>query len=129
MLYVTDTHPFIWHLAEDERLSGDAAEVFRKAERGVAMVVVPTIVLAECMYLAEKHRVKVEFHDVLCKVQAALNYRVYPLDLTVILRAGELVKLREIHDRLIVATAQLLKARLITRDEGIRSSGHVETVW
>ncbi|RLI85755.1 MAG: type II toxin-antitoxin system VapC family toxin, partial [Candidatus Altiarchaeales archaeon] len=33
------------------------------------------------------------------------------------------------HDRVIVATAKLLNAKLITKDEEIKESGLVEVVW
>jgi PIN domain nuclease of toxin-antitoxin system len=39
------------------------------------------------------------------------------------------VKLADPHERIIVATAKLLNARLITKDEKIRNSKIVETIW
>ena len=39
------------------------------------------------------------------------------------------VKLEELHDRIIVATARLLDAKLITKDSDIVNSKLVETVW
>ncbi len=57
--YVTDTHPFVWYLAaDDDRLSPSAKSVFENADSAKAVVVIPAIVLAESLYLAEKGRIK-----------------------------------------------------------------------
>jgi PIN domain nuclease of toxin-antitoxin system len=39
------------------------------------------------------------------------------------------IELKELHDRIIVATAKILNAKLITKDRRIRESEIVETVW
>lgn len=33
------------------------------------------------------------------------------------------------HDKIIIATAKILNAKLITKDEKIIESGYVETIW
>ncbi len=85
--------------------------------------------MAEALYLAEKGRVRAEFEQILGMVENALNYRFYPLDLAVVREAWGLRKLREIHDRVIVATAKHLGLELITRDNRIRQSGYVPIIW
>ncbi len=47
----------------------------------------------------------------------------------IIKRIEELTKLPELHDRIIVASADILKAGLITKDENIKKSGYVKTIW
>jgi len=128
--YVTDTHPFVWYLAADEdRLSPGAKSVFENADSAKAVVVIPAIVLAESLYLAEKGRIKAKAVEILELVESALNYRLYPLDLSVIQIASELKKIPEIHDRVIAATARRLGLELITDDKRIRESGYVKTLW
>ena len=39
------------------------------------------------------------------------------------------IKLPDPHDRIIVATAKLLNATLITKDEKIKNSKIVKTIW
>ena len=57
------------------------------------------------------------------------GFSFYPFDEQV-LRALEDVRMRELHDRIIVATAQVLRAEaLITKDEEIRRSGIMATIW
>jgi PIN domain nuclease of toxin-antitoxin system len=128
--YVTDTHPFVWYLAaDDERLSPSAKSVFKNADSAKAVVVIPAVVLAESLYLAEKGRIKAKAVEILELVESALNYRLYPLDLSVIQIAWELKKIPEIHDRVIAATARRLGLELITDDKRIRESGYVKTLW
>ena len=53
---------------------------------------------------------------------------IYPLNGSVVFECSK-IKLKEPHDRIIVATAKLLNARLITKDKLIKKSGYVKTVW
>ena len=53
-VYVVDTHPLWWHLTAQSRLSITAREVFRQAQAGEAVVIVPAIVVAELYYLSAK---------------------------------------------------------------------------
>lgn len=39
MFYVTDTHPFLWYLTDDNRLSRIAKEIFDKTEKGEATII------------------------------------------------------------------------------------------
>lgn len=55
MIFVTDSHAFLWYLANDERLGKNANKVFLKAEMGEAIIFIPTIALKEIM---ESHYVK-----------------------------------------------------------------------
>src|SRR5207253_8539934 len=89
----------------------------------------PAIALAEAVYLAEKGRIETKADLIFGIVENALNYRVYPLDVTIVKKSWELAKLSEIHDKSIVATARHLGFELITKDGKIRDSGYVPTIW
>ena len=52
MFYVADTHAWVFYLLD--RLPEKADEVFSQAEHGGAYVFVPTIALAECVYLDDE---------------------------------------------------------------------------
>ena len=127
--YVTDTHPFVWYLADDARLSSDARAAFDRADSGEATIIIPAIALAEAVYLAAKERIETKTDLIFGIVENALNYRVYPLDVTIVKKSMELQKLSEIHDKSIVATARHLGFELITKDGKIRDSGYVPTIW
>ncbi len=127
-MYVTDTHSFIWHLKDDEKLGEKAKEIFEMCDNGQEIIVVPSIVLIESMFLCEKKKVDLEFKEILKKLKISSNYQTYPLDDDIIFECTGLI-LPDPHDRIIVATARLLKAKVITKDEDIENSGLVETIW
>lgn len=49
MIYVTDTHSFLWFLVGSDKLSFKFRKIFERAESGDDTIIVPTIVLAEIM--------------------------------------------------------------------------------
>jgi PIN domain nuclease of toxin-antitoxin system len=69
-----------------------------------------------------------KFEDVLLRLQTSSNYQIYPLDERIVLECKN-IKLPDPHDRIVVATAKLLNATLITKDDKIISSGLVKTIW
>ena len=129
MLYITDTHSLVWFLSDYSKLGKNSLDIFNKAEEGKCIVFIPTIVLAEVMYICEKKKVSVKFKDILKKLENSLNYIVYNLDLEVLIKSQDLVKINELHDKIITATAQIVKAKILTKDENIKNSGYAETVW
>jgi len=52
--YVADTHSLIWFLSEDDRLSDRAEYLLSRAEAAEVEILIPTIVLAEIVYLVQK---------------------------------------------------------------------------
>jgi PIN domain nuclease of toxin-antitoxin system len=128
-LYVTDTHALVWHITGDRRLSEEARAILAQADQALVLVYVPTIVLAEVMYLAERGRIGIAFSDVLTAVRDGAGYLVYPFDEAVLERASEAKRIPELFDRIIVATAILTQATVITKDEAITASRVVKTVW
>lgn len=129
MAYVTDTHSLLWYLSEDARLSKKAKSIFDETEAGKTRIIIPIIVLAECMYVMEKERVQMKFRDMISRIENSRNYVIVPADLSIIKIAESLNSLPELHDRMIVATARLLNAELITRDAAIKNSGYVRIIW
>ncbi len=129
MTYVTDTHPLFWFLTNNKRLSSNARILFEEAETGESSIIVPSIVLAELMYLFEKQNLRDKFKEVLKRIEIALNYEVCSLDTEVIDISSKIISVKEIHDRIIIATAKLLDCPLITKDEEITNSKEVECIW
>ena len=128
-MYVTDAHGFLWFLSKDERLGKRALEISRACDKGKEIIVIPSIVLLECMYVCEKKRIGVEFREIIRKIQGTLNYPIYPLDEEIVLECQNVGEIAEAHDRIIVATTKLLNAKLITKDVSITNSNIVETLW
>ncbi len=129
MFYVTDTHPLLWFLGRNYRLGGQAKEAFEEAETGNAVIIIPTIVLAELLHILEKAGSKERFREILHKIRDASNYEPFPLSFSIIERLFHIPELTELHDRIIVATAQTLGCALITKDGKIRESGTVQCIW
>ena len=128
MDYAVDTHALVWYFLDDDRLSSDARAALEETVDS-GEVIVPAVVLAELMYIAEKGRVALSFGETLEEMERCQNFVLLPLDLDV-LRATEQVRADlEMHDRIIVATARMMGAPLITRDQEIMDSGVVETMW
>ncbi len=128
-IFVTDTHALLWYLTEDKRLGKKALKIFENADKGEAEIIIPTTVLAEALFITEKHKVDIKFMDIIEEIENSSNYFIHPLDLEVILKCHELKKIPELHDRVIVATSLLLDAKLITKDAIIKDSEIVEVMW
>jgi len=128
-MYVADTHAFLWFLTEDKKLGKKAREIFESCDKDEVIIVIPTIVLMESLLICERKKLDLRFKRILAKIQNSLNYPVYPLDVEVVSICQELKQFSDLHDRIIVATAKMLDAALITKDRGIRQAKVVKTVW
>ena len=75
-----------------------------------------------------KHKkIELNFLELLRKIEISRNFVPISFDFSVLKLLPE--ELDDIHDQIIVATAKLLNAKLITKDKEIRESKLVEVVW
>ena len=126
---VVDTHTWIWWVSEPARL-GKAA---RRALQGAKRIGVPAICCLEVAALAARGRITIDrpilewLHDAL----AAPGVELLSLTPAVAVRAAELPASfpGDPADRLIVATAILEAAPLITKDDRIHLSATVRVIW
>ena len=129
MLYVLDTHPLVWLLDSDTRLSATAHSIMTNPK---AKFVLPTIVLLEISSLHSKKRIKVDVAQAYDDFIKKHNCKVYPLDEAVVTLAPNSLN---IHDSIIVGTALVYrdvlkrKVALITKDGEITKSGIIQTIW
>jgi predicted nucleic acid-binding protein len=128
-LYVADAHALGWYFTDNPRLGQEAARVFERSERGECSILIPTIVLVELFHISRKKRITLDFEELLRKIEERGNFIVTALDLLTIRKLLETNPLTELHDQIIVATALLYEATVLTKDGPIRDSGLVETVW
>jgi PIN domain nuclease of toxin-antitoxin system len=128
---VTDTHPLLFHAAASRRLGKRAAAVFEAAERRVAVVYVPVVVLWECGSLALAGRVDLgrSLHEFCTELFSNPAYQ--PLDLTPeqVYDADVSRPNRDPFDALVCAAARHLNLPLVSRDADIRASGLVDVIW
>jgi PIN domain nuclease of toxin-antitoxin system len=127
---VLDTHVWLWWLADPSRLSPVARGAIDEAEA----VGVSAVSAWEVAMLVARRRISLD-RDVATWVRQALAHaRVRPQALTpdVAVAAGLLDGRGfpgDPADRFIYATAQALRATLVTRDEAIRGYDARCTVW
>lgn len=126
-MYLADTHALIWYIVE-RNLPKKVDDIFRNSENDRAVVYTPTIVLAECLYLIENGKIELDFKALLRRIKIADNFVIAAFDADV-LDIMQDVKIPELHDRIIIATAKLLNAKVLTKDEAIANSKEVETIW
>lgn len=126
--YVTDTHSLVWYFTDDQHLSKKALKSFESTVRE-GQIIVPTVVLAEILFIAKKGRTAIDFTATIAKIEALANFEIAALDIDVLKVAESIDAPLEMHDKLIVATAIRYKACLITRDEQITKSKVVKTIW
>ncbi len=129
MAFLVDTHTLIWFLTKDNKLSARVIEILKRAEDGEETIIIPTIVLAEIMYICERKKVGLSFSKIIEGLKGSVNYIVYDLDIDTIIKANELNKILELHDRIIVASAILTDSKILTKDENIRKSNYVDAIW
>lgn len=127
MIYGLDTHVLVWFFQDDPRLSVKIGDLLgNQASR----FLVPTLVLCELHALSQKK--KTDFQKILQYLKGDDRFEVVPLDEKVV---ASLPTGLDIHDAVIVATLLAVAAErkfkplLITRDEAIRRSSLIETIW
>lgn len=126
MYYVADTHAWVYYLLD--QLPKRVDEIFLGAEGGEEFVYIPTIALAECIYLVEGETIELDIEEVFSKLRVGGN--ILPINLSLeIVEEIHSIPLTEIHDRIIVATAKILGAKILTKDKEITEYSLVKTIW
>lgn len=129
---VLDTHIWLWWVSNPENLSSRAAKAIKQAI-SVNAVYISSISAWEVAMLVEKNRLKlsVDVRDWIRKTEALSFVQFIPVDNTIALRSTSLPgKLhQDPADRIIIATAMVMGAKLITKDEKIRNYRYVKTIW
>lgn len=127
--YVVDTNAFIKYLADE--LPEKADKIFKDAEKGSLLLLVPHIVLGEFAYISLK-KIKGEdpatlIREVLHLVYSSSYFRCVDMDLEC---WEEFLNLNtpELHDRMICAIAKAKKAAVITTDGDILKRREVDSV-
>lgn len=125
-MYVADAHAWVHYLLGT--LPENLKEILAKTENFEEIIFLPAIALNEVIWIAEKGRITINVDGMLSKLDEPSNFIVVPLDFAVTKKVAEM-KFGELHDRIIISTAKMLNATLITKDEKIVKSGIVKTIW
>lgn len=127
-MIVLDTHAWIWWASDPARLGRRGRLALEAADR----IGVPAVCCFEVAAAAAKGRISLDREPVEWLEQALALPRVElaPLTPRIAVKATQLGAFHgDPADRLIVATAILNGATLVTRDKNIRSYKAVATVW
>jgi len=127
-----DTHVVVWLVAEPNRLSRRAASAIRRA-RANQGIGIGAISLWEIALMFSRGRLRAP-----ASVEASVRWVVEGSGVTIKPLTAEIAALaaqfpedfpRDPADRLIAATARAEGLALVTRDERIRKSPLIKTIW
>lgn len=125
--YVVDSHILGAYLLDE--LPERSDRIFEEAEHEKATLIIPSIVVAELIYVYEKAKLASKIWEMFEKLDTYPSFTIHPLDESLLKIIPE-IKLAELHDRIIVATSIYTKAKaLITKDQQIQSSKLVKTIY
>ncbi len=123
MNYVLDTHTLIWYFIGSKRLKRAAKQAIEECRRQGGRLLVPTIVLAEALDIAEKQRVHFDFAQMYRLIQEEPGFEIIGFNPEIFSEVVRIKRVKEIHDRVIVATARFYGAGIRTLLDGSAGIG------
>lgn len=131
-MILLDTHVLVWLVAEPERLSRRAASAIRRARMGDGLAIA-NITLWELAFLFTKRVLRSygTLESTLTDLVQQSGVSVRPITIEIAALAAQFTDdyPKDPADRLIGATARAEGLTLVTRDENIRASELVRTIW
>ena len=129
---VADTHVAIWYLYDDPKLSRAASDFIDGAVRSGGKIAISSISLIEIVYLVEKLRLPQEVYSDLRAALAAMRHVFveFPVNVEVsaYMRLIPRETIPDMPDRIIAATALLLKVPVLSADSRIHDS-NLDIIW
>lgn len=127
-MFIADTHAWIWWMDDPRRLSRKAFQALEQEEE----IGVSAISCWELAMLVAKARLQLD-RDPLLWIKQALalpKITLLPLNPEVAVLSASLEELSgDPADRIIVASALVHDAPLVTKDGGLRKFKKIETIW
>ncbi len=127
--YVADNHALFWYMTASPHLSAAAKAAFDEGVNNLALIYIPSIVLAELYFLNVKYNYPIDFTAEYKKLEAGGQFILTSFEPQDVLDFDADSAVREMHDRIIVGAARRLNAACITKDVNITNSGLVKIVW
>ena len=132
-IHVIDTHALIWHFTQDPSLSARVRSILLMADQGAEGILVPSIVLVEFIYLAERKKIS---EDLIGRIvdltgDPSAGYRPVSLDLEIArkMQSVDRAAVPDLPDRVIAATALAYRLPVLTKDSRLRAFSGIQTVW
>ena len=131
-MIVLDTHVWVWWLSDPGKLPVRARKTLADAASEAA-IYVSSISAWEIGLLVAKDRLtfKMDFQDWIARSEALPFLHFVPVDNIVAIRSVRLPQPfhRDPADRIIVATAMTMGARIVSSDRKILKYPHVKSIW
>ena len=127
MLHTIDTHILIWYFTGNKRLQKRLKERIDKVRDKGGRLLVPTIVLAEALDIFEKGKVEFDFYKMYHLISEESAFEIVGFELEIFALTLKIKDVKEIHDRIILATAKFYGASILTKDRIIKESGEIDT--
>jgi PIN domain nuclease of toxin-antitoxin system len=131
-LIVLDTHVVVWWVSGSSRLSTRAKRAIEQSLRQ-GPAVASAISVLEIVTAVRRGRLILEspLDEWLDDLRALPDLRFEPVSVEIARLAGGFAEAApgDPADRIIVATAQTLRAKLVTADSRLQESPHVAVVW
>jgi PIN domain nuclease of toxin-antitoxin system len=127
-LFVIDTHVLIWYFIGSKRLPRKLKDKIDEIRDQGGRLLVPTIVLAEALDIAEKGKVAFDFHKMHQLLQEEPEFEIIGFGTEIFDEVIHIDTVSELHDRIIVASARYFSAGILTKDRIILASGSVESL-
>lgn len=128
MQYLLDTVTIVRHFSGKGRIGRRAAHILDTIEERDDLLIISVISLMEILYLSEKNRITIHLTETLERIESSSKYAVINLS-SDILRVAENIAFRELHDRLILATARWLDVAIISSDEAFEHVPGIAVIW
>lgn len=128
MPYLLDTVTIIRHFTNSGKIGKKARQALSNIETGKDIGAISVVSLMEIMYLAEKNRIQLTLNETLELIEKSSNYFVVDLTPEILKQAAQ-IDFPELHDRLILATANYLNLPIVSGDKGFNNVAEVKTIW
>jgi PIN domain nuclease of toxin-antitoxin system len=127
--YTADTQSLFRYLTRQRRrLSKAALRAFDEADRGQAIIYIPTMALCEMWMVNHAESRLVDFPRLLEEISHTTQFVIVPLEFEDVAQFDAFAAIPNDHDRIIAITARRMDAPLITSDAEIIASGLVPVI-
>lgn len=127
-VFVLDTHVLIWYFTGNPRLRPELRERIDTTREQDGRLLVPTIVLAEALYVAEKGKARFDFDEMHRLVRTEPEFEIISFTPEILEEVIGIRDIPELHDRIIAATGLFYGAGIMTKDRVVRASGEVDVL-
>ncbi len=135
MVLVADTQVLVWYVREPSRLTKVAVEALEIATANDDVIGVSAFSIVELVYATEKATNPISLDD-LNAIKTVLGdpaspFQVVEVDDEIAFRVGLVSRISNADpgDRIIVATAEVLKLPLVSSDSKIPSMASLSVIW